>query len=211
MRKKKKIEAFYPLGLEADNETDGRGLRSCRTREKIRRTAGKLFVENGIENTTVDRITQAAGISKGTFYLHFSCKDDLVLEYAERRLVHAERLLPELSKKYSTLEAIRRLFTILLKKRDWNQDLVKSILLQLEANYDQLHTHDLRQLLLPQINLGISRGEIRSDIPPGTLASFVTDAVYNALRNWGMERTSDDLDKELDYAIDLVFDAIRKR
>lgn len=211
MRKKKKIDAFYPLGSEADNETDGRGLRSRRTREKIRITAGKLFVENGIENTTVDRIVQEAGISKGTFYLHFACKDDVILEYAERRLVLAAKLLPELSKRHSTLEAIRRLISILLKERNWNQNLVRSVLLQLEANYDRLHTRDLRQLLLPQINLGISRGEIRSDLPPGTLASFVTDAIYNALRNWGMERTGDDLDKALDYTVDLVFDAIRRR
>ena len=76
--------------------TDGRERRSRKTRSRIRRAAGELFVERGIDATTVEDIAAAAGIAKATFYLHFSRKEDLILEYAELRLRHAAEQLPGL-------------------------------------------------------------------------------------------------------------------
>ena len=63
-----------------------RNPRSERTRARIREAANKLFLRDGFEHTTVDAIVAGAGISKGTFYLHFQHKDDLLLEYGSRRL-----------------------------------------------------------------------------------------------------------------------------
>lgn len=51
-------------------------------RERIIRTAWRLFDENGYENTTVDRIIEECGISKGGFYHYFHAKDDLLEELA---------------------------------------------------------------------------------------------------------------------------------
>jgi AcrR family transcriptional regulator len=36
--------------------------------------------ETGIEDATVDEIVQAAGVTKGTFYLHFAHKEEILLE-----------------------------------------------------------------------------------------------------------------------------------
>jgi AcrR family transcriptional regulator len=36
--------------------------------------------ERGIEETTVEEIAQAAGVTKGTFYFHFAHKEDILLE-----------------------------------------------------------------------------------------------------------------------------------
>lgn len=36
--------------------------------------------ETGVEDTTVDEIVQAAGVTKGTFYFHFAHKEDILLE-----------------------------------------------------------------------------------------------------------------------------------
>jgi len=38
----------------------------------------QLFAHKGVAVTTVDDITRAAGVAKGTFYLYFSSKDDLL-------------------------------------------------------------------------------------------------------------------------------------
>jgi AcrR family transcriptional regulator len=48
--------------------------RSVETREKILRAAEKLFAHNGYEGAGVAEICQAAGVSKGAFYHHFSSK-----------------------------------------------------------------------------------------------------------------------------------------
>jgi AcrR family transcriptional regulator len=42
-----------------------------RTRALLRDAANELFLRDGVEKTTVDAIVAAAGVSKGTFYLHF--------------------------------------------------------------------------------------------------------------------------------------------
>jgi AcrR family transcriptional regulator len=43
-----------------------------------------LFLAKGIAGTSLDDITQRAGVSKGLFYLYFASKEDLVLALRER-------------------------------------------------------------------------------------------------------------------------------
>ena len=41
-------------------------------------SAYNLFIENGIEKTSIDDISRNAGVAKGTFYLYFSDKYDIL-------------------------------------------------------------------------------------------------------------------------------------
>jgi len=43
-----------------------------------------LFLAKGIAATSLDDITQRAGVSKGLFYLYFQAKEDLVLALQEQ-------------------------------------------------------------------------------------------------------------------------------
>ena len=58
--------------------------RSRDTRRRLVRTAMRLWTERGfetgIEDTTVDEIVAAAGVTKGTFYFHFARKEEILLE-----------------------------------------------------------------------------------------------------------------------------------
>lgn len=53
------------------------------TREKIIKTAWKLFYEEGFAETTINDIIREADISKGTFYYYFNSKDDLLSTLSE--------------------------------------------------------------------------------------------------------------------------------
>jgi AcrR family transcriptional regulator len=53
-----------------------------KTREKIVTAAMELFARKGFDKTTVDEIVARAGVAKGTFYLYFKSKDDLIKELA---------------------------------------------------------------------------------------------------------------------------------
>jgi len=55
------------------------------TRERIVDAAADLFYAQGIRAVSADKIIELAGITKVTFYRHFSTKDDLVVAYLERR------------------------------------------------------------------------------------------------------------------------------
>jgi len=49
-------------------------------KEDIINSAVELFLENGIEKTSVKNITDKAGIAPGTFYLYFGAKEDALRE-----------------------------------------------------------------------------------------------------------------------------------
>lgn len=47
-------------------------------RADLLRAAERLFLEKGVEGCPVDEIAAAAGVAKGTFYLHFRSKGEVV-------------------------------------------------------------------------------------------------------------------------------------
>lgn len=47
-------------------------------RDRILRSAKSLFLDEGIEHTSINMIAKSAGIAKGLFYYYFETKDDLV-------------------------------------------------------------------------------------------------------------------------------------
>ena len=46
--------------------------------QQILEAAIELFSENGMENTSIQEIAELAGVAKGTIYLYFKSKDDLM-------------------------------------------------------------------------------------------------------------------------------------
>jgi AcrR family transcriptional regulator len=61
------------------------------TRARIVEAAIHLFLEHGFDETTMDDIADAAGVSRRTVYRHFPAKDDLVFEQPEQWLPQFER------------------------------------------------------------------------------------------------------------------------
>src|SRR5574339_469609 len=52
-------------------------------RAQMREKATKLFERQGLKKTSVDELAQAAGISKGAFYLFYESKEELFMEILE--------------------------------------------------------------------------------------------------------------------------------
>ena len=75
-----------------------RRRRELATREdQILEVAAAMLTEHGHQGLTMDRLAKATGLSKGTLYQHFSCREEilvaLVSQGAERRLGLFERAL----------------------------------------------------------------------------------------------------------------------
>lgn len=60
------------------------------TRERILKTAQRLFYDQGYNNTGINQIIEEAGIAKASLYQHFKSKDDLLVAYLKRD--HQERM-----------------------------------------------------------------------------------------------------------------------
>src|SRR5690242_1789288 len=65
---------------------DRRQRRSTEIREKLFRAALKLFGEKGFAETTVEDITNAADVGKGTFFNYFPSKDHILIAFSEMQL-----------------------------------------------------------------------------------------------------------------------------
>src|SRR5450755_4447689 len=47
-------------------------------RDELTTAAQHLFLKHGLASTTIEQITSRAGVAKGTFYLYFSSKEDIL-------------------------------------------------------------------------------------------------------------------------------------
>lgn len=185
--------------------------RAERTRARIREAANNLFLRDGFENTTVDAIVAGAGISKGTFYLHFQHKEDLLLEYGSRRLQRIREMLPDLIGRKTFREAFNEILDAVVRGKAWGREITGLAIQEMGTSAERLPVEAPHELIQPLVELAQVRGEIRDDIPPEALSRFALRSVLGALRDWGLG--SDDTDREtaIQYALTLVFDALRKQ
>ena len=75
------------------------------TRDRIERAAIQLFVEKGIDATTVRDVARAVDISEGALYRHFDGKDALVWQAFERHYVQFAGRLESLAQRETTARA----------------------------------------------------------------------------------------------------------
>lgn len=67
-----------------------RAERQAETREKLIAVARDMFISDGYAATSLDKVAEAAGFSKGAVYSNFSGKEELCMEVMD--LIHAELL-----------------------------------------------------------------------------------------------------------------------
>lgn len=73
-----------PAKVAADDKVAEEGLRERKRRETLARIAEaglKLFMTNGYEETTLEAIAEAAGISRRTFFYYFKSKEEILLAW----------------------------------------------------------------------------------------------------------------------------------
>jgi AcrR family transcriptional regulator len=64
---------------ETATSVDGRPLskRGERTRRKLLEAAEAVFAELGYHDASIVKLTEAAGVGQGTFYIYFASKKDV--------------------------------------------------------------------------------------------------------------------------------------
>lgn len=200
-----------PVGA-ARRPPRGAPQRSERTRAAIREAANRLFLERGVDATTVDAICAAADISKGTFYLYFHRKEDLLVEYGLQRLRLWRDMLPDLiASKRTFRENIDLILNALVREKSWGREVAGRALLEMGTSWEGLPVAAPHKLIEPLVELGQARGEVRTDIPSDALSHFLLRSILGALRDWGLGADDRDRETALNYALTLVFDAIGTR
>src|SRR5712692_2208679 len=72
-----------PMSSQLSLSPDRRQRRSAELRERLFRAALGLFAKKGFAETTVEDITNAADVGKGTFFNYFPSKEHILLAFGE--------------------------------------------------------------------------------------------------------------------------------
>jgi AcrR family transcriptional regulator len=106
-----------------------RQRRRAETRERIFRAALGLFAEHGFVATTVEEITEAADVGKGTFFNYFRNKEDVLSALAEVQLdKYAHAIQAAESGTLTPRQALRELWLRLPEEPGRSQALVRSLM-----------------------------------------------------------------------------------
>jgi AcrR family transcriptional regulator len=63
------------------------------TRSLLKRAAGELILEKGYDEVTIEDITERADVGRGTFYIHFKDKEDLLWNLMKDEILVVDREL----------------------------------------------------------------------------------------------------------------------
>ena len=105
------LEALAAEDLPHLKSMGRRERRAAETRVRLFRCALQLFAERGFPNVTVEDITEAADVGKGTFFNYFESKDDVLGVVAEIQLGKVREALQQAEQgKTSIHSALHHLF-----------------------------------------------------------------------------------------------------
>ena len=100
------------------------------TRERIERAALKLFVAQGVAETSIRDIAREAGISQGAMYNHFKSKDDLAWSLFAQHFSEMGQELHRRAQAQNTLRAkFRAMITYVFERFDQDWLLVSYVFL----------------------------------------------------------------------------------
>lgn len=179
-------------GTSTSIPSNRRERQSLERRERLFRAALDLFARKGFAETTVEDITNAADLGKGTFFNYFPSKEHILLAFAEMQLGKLRAAADEARAKNEptrvflrslgarmTQEPIRNpsIIRILLQAFLSNTP-VRESMMDLQARVIAIHTEIIR--------LGQQRGEIRDDLPAEVLANVFRQTVFGTLLIWSL-------------------------
>src|SRR6202166_1575689 len=107
-----------------------RERRSAETRESLFRAALDLFARKGFTETTVEDITEAADVGKGTFFNYFPSKDHILLAFGEMQLAKLESAVTEARASRDPMpQFLRSLAVRMTEEPGRNPSLMRALLL----------------------------------------------------------------------------------
>src|ERR1700738_4116673 len=108
---------------------DRRQRRSTETRERLFRAALRLFAEKGFAETTVEDITNAADVGKGTFFNYFPSKDHLLIAFSDMQLSKLQTTVDQMRDRPQPMRSFFRSMTLRMTEEPARApDVVRAIL-----------------------------------------------------------------------------------
>jgi len=196
--------------------SDRRQRRSADIRERLFRGALELFAQKGFSETTVEDITEAADVGKGTFFNYFPSKDHILLAFGEMQLNKLEAAIEMARRTGEPMpEFLRALGVRMTQEPTRNPAIIRALLqaylsttpvraamMDLQRRIHSLHTQ--------MIQLGQDRGEIRNDLPAAEIAQVFRQTIFGTLLIWSLYGDAT-LHSRIETAFNLLWSGLAPR
>jgi AcrR family transcriptional regulator len=173
-----------------------RERRSAETREKLFRAALRLFSEHGFVATTVEDITEAADVGKGTFFNYFPSKEHILAHLGEIQVAKMTLLVNEAPASPKPMQQVLYELTQALSEEPGrSQAMFRNMLIanlshQAVRNLMEGYLEAARRTLAELMKLGQSRGELRRDLSAMELAATFQRSFFGTLMMWSVHPPS---------------------
>jgi AcrR family transcriptional regulator len=185
------------MNKSASNGRPGRReRRKEETRRLILQTAMKLFEKKGVFQTTVEEITEAADIGKGTFFNYFSSKEAILSSLAESQLAVMRRAALEAKNADTVRPILMGMCRELSSNPGRSPILLRSLLGTLISNPPLLNLltsvlKEGREHIATILKRGQRLGEIRRDIEAGEIARCLQQVAFGTNFIWSVSNAPD--------------------
>ena len=188
-------------------------LKRDNTKQRILDSAISLFKEKGIQKTTIDEIVKSSSLAKGTFFYHFSQKDQIVYEIIDK--VFKEYFnIPEQTAGNNELNAIEKiqkvmisLFTNLSPSEELEEIFQHGVPMQFGQYINELRLNRLIPIISGIIEQGNAEGSfsVRNiDIFSSIISRGIVGHIHD---NYPSIKQPTDLRKMLDGIEELINNA----
>jgi len=170
-------------------------------RERLLDTAGRLFYEQGYQQTGINQIIAEAGIAKGSFYYHFNSKSGLLVAYLDRFvnnwILGADIFLAEIADPKARVAGLISYRIANQKKNGFNGCALVKANAGLEAVDGELRKYigELKQQMRDYVAAVISHSGHKKIISDEALTDMVVLLGDGALVGTAIYHNTDDLEK----------------
>jgi len=172
---------------------DRRERRRAEIRERIIHAALRLFSDRGVTATTVEDITNAADVGKGTFFNYFPTKEDILAHLCQLQMGKIREVVTQAGDSPESLGGVLyRLALIIIEEIGHSPELAKSILVALFSSESarQQMADDFnrdRRVLAELMAARQRRGEVRDDFTPTELALQFQRILFGTTVLWSLD------------------------
>ena len=178
------------------------------TRDRIYSAASELFLTSGYEDTSVQDVTKVAKVAKGTFFVHFPSKADLLATMGESQLGAAFDAIESSERRdaWPFSRQIDHVFRTLARAVDGSPELMRLVVVHRAFGQSQAR---LQGLLVDLIKSGKRSNDLRADVLADRMSLYLLGVWTTSLEQWA-ERGGN-FERWLMESVRLAFDGLAPR
>lgn len=209
----RRVSISSPSKNNRDSQAEGpdrRQRRSTETRERLFRAALRLFAEQGFAETTVEDITNAADVGKGTFFNYFPSKEHILIAFSDMQLSKLQATVDQMRARPEPMRSFFRAMTLRMTEEPSKSPDVVRALLQANLSSSSVRSVMLERsaraegLLTQLVQIGQERGEFRRDVPALELAQVFRQTIFGTLLMWSLHGDAS-LSDRIERALEILW------